>query len=54
MPHVLAVPVGTTVEMPNSDRVFHNVFSYHDGKRFDLGLYPVGTAQDRRPSTSRA
>ena len=31
--------------MPNSDRVFHNVFSFHDGKRFDLGLYPVGTRQ---------
>ena len=31
--------------MPNSDRVFHNVFSFHDGKRFDLGLYPVGTAK---------
>ena len=35
--------MGTTVEMPNSDRVFHNVFSYHNGKRFDLGLYPAGT-----------
>ena len=42
-PHVLAVRVGTTVELPNNDRVFHNVFSFHDGKRFDLGLYPVGT-----------
>ena len=44
-PHVLAVRTGTQVEMPNSDRVFHNVFSFHDGKRFDLGLYPVGTAK---------
>jgi plastocyanin len=44
-PRVLAVSVGTQVEMPNSDRVFHNVFSFHDGKRFDLGLYPVGTAK---------
>lgn len=44
-PRVLAVTVGTQVEMPNSDRVFHNVFSFHDGKRFDLGLYPVGTAK---------
>ena len=44
-PRVLAVSVGTKVEMPNSDRVFHNVFSFHDGKRFDLGLYPVGTAK---------
>jgi plastocyanin len=45
VPHVLAVPVGTVVEMPNSDRVFHNVFSFHDGKVFDLGLYPVGTSK---------
>ena len=44
-PRVLAISVGTQVEMPNSDRVFHNVFSFHDGKRFDLGLYPVGTAK---------
>jgi plastocyanin len=42
-PRLLVVPVGTTVAMPNSDRVFHNVFSYHNGKRFDLGLYPAGT-----------
>jgi len=42
-PHVLAVQVGTTVDLPNNDRVFHNVFSFHDVKKFDLGLYPVGT-----------
>jgi plastocyanin len=41
-PHVLAVRVGASVDFPNSDRVFHNVFSFRDGKRFDLGLYPVG------------
>jgi plastocyanin len=44
-PHVLAVRVGTKVLLPNNDRVFHNVFSFHNGKRFDLGLYPVGTAK---------
>src|SRR4030095_15496268 len=42
-PRVLAVRVGTSVEFPNNDRVFHNVFSFKDGKRFDLGMYPVGT-----------
>jgi plastocyanin len=55
-PHVLAVRTGTEVEMPNSDRVFHNVFSFHDGKRFDLGLYPVGTSRAvtfERPGLSR-
>jgi plastocyanin len=41
-PHVLVVRVGTTVQFPNNDRVFHNVFSFRDGKRFDLGMYPVG------------
>lgn len=44
-PRVLAVQVGSTVEFPNHDRVFHNVFSFHDGKRFDLGLYPTGTVR---------
>jgi len=55
-PHVLAVRVGTTVDLPNNDRVFHNVFSFHDGKRFDLGLYPVGTSRQVRfdkPGVSR-
>ena len=42
-PRVLAVQVGSVVEFPNHDRVFHNVFSFHDGKKFDLGLYPTGT-----------
>ena len=44
-PHVLVVQVGTRVKFPNDDRVFHNVFSFHDGKRFDLGLYPVGAVK---------
>jgi plastocyanin len=55
-PHVLAVPVGATVAFPNNDRVFHNVFSFRDGKRFDLGLYPVGTVkriQFDKPGLSR-
>jgi plastocyanin len=41
-PQVLAVRVGTTVDFPNNDRVFHNVFSFRAGKVFDLGVYPVG------------
>ncbi|MEZ5288171.1 MAG: plastocyanin/azurin family copper-binding protein [Vicinamibacterales bacterium] len=55
-PRLLVVPVGTTVEMPNSDRVFHNVFSFRDGKVFDLGLYPVGQSRSvtfDRPGVSR-
>ena len=42
-PRVLVVRVGTAVDFPNNDRVFHNVFSFRDGRRFDLGTYPVGT-----------
>jgi plastocyanin len=42
IPHVMAVQIGTRVLFPNHDTVFHNVFSYREGKRFDLGLYPVG------------
>lgn len=45
MPHVLAVRVGTTVEFPNNDKVFHNVFSFRDGKKFDLGMYPKGASR---------
>lgn len=55
-PHVLVVQVGTHVRFPNQDRVFHNVFSFHDGKKFDLGLYPVGVSREvpfDRPGLSR-
>lgn len=38
-PHVLPVEVGTTVEWPNEDDIYHNVFSMSDAKQFDLGLY---------------
>jgi len=44
-PRVLAVQVGTVVKFPNGDRVFHNVFSFHDGQKFDLGIYPVGAVK---------
>ena len=44
-PHVLVVRVGTTVDFPNNDKVFHNVFSFRDGKKFDLGMYPIGTSK---------
>lgn len=44
-PGFLAVSVGQTVDMPNDDRIYHNVFSYSRGNAFDLGLYPGGTAR---------
>ena len=45
-PHLLVVPVGSTVHFPNEDPFFHNVFSLFDGRRFDLGLYEAGTTRD--------
>ena len=43
LPHLLVVPTGTSVEFPNMDPFFHNVFSLFNGKRFDLGLYEAGS-----------
>lgn len=42
-PHVLAVPVGASVDFPNLDPIFHNAFSSYNGQIFDVGLYPPGT-----------
>jgi plastocyanin len=56
VPRVLVVRAGTLVDFPNNDRVFHNVFSFRDGQRFDLGLYPVGARRRvafDRPGLSR-
>ena len=39
---VLSCVVGTTVDFPNQDPIFHNVFSVSPVKRFDLGKYPRG------------
>ena len=45
VPSVLAVGVGYTVEFPNLDPFFHNVFSYSKTKQFDLGRYPKGESE---------
>jgi plastocyanin len=42
VPFVLPVLAGTTVDFPNSDRTYHNVFSFSKTKRFDLGRYARG------------
>jgi plastocyanin len=44
-PHLLVVQAGTSVQFPNQDPFFHNVFSLFNGKRFDLGLYEAGTSK---------
>ena len=38
-PPTLAVMKRTTVDFPNMDTVFHNVFSISNSNPFDLGLY---------------
>jgi plastocyanin len=42
VPHVTAVPVGTTVDFPNHDPRLHNAFSASPAKKFDLGMYDQG------------
>jgi plastocyanin len=47
VPHVLAITVGTTVDFPNSDNTYHNVFSLRS-PRFDLGRYAAGRSKSVR------
>ena len=47
-PHVLPIRVGTTVDFPNFDPIFHNAFSNYNGQLFDVGLYPPGTSRPVR------
>jgi plastocyanin len=44
-PHVVVVPVGSTVRFPNHDPFNHNVFSLSESNTFDLGLYGRGEAK---------
>ena len=45
LPHVTAIEAGTRVEFPNSDDVFHNIFSLSGPRRFNLGRYPPGESR---------
>jgi plastocyanin len=47
-PRVSVVSVGSTVDFPNFDRVFHNVFSLSTPRSFDLGLYRKGKSKSVR------
>ena len=55
-PHVLVVPVGSTVAFPNHDPFNHNVFSLSEENPFDLGLYGRGETRCGavRPCRDRA
>ncbi len=46
LPHLMAVPVGSTIAFPNFDSVFHNVFSSSPLGAFDLGIYKMGEARE--------
>src|SRR5215212_7815860 len=48
LPHVLAVPVGSTVIFPNEDPISHNLFSLSSGNTFDLGLYCRGAGKSEK------
>jgi len=48
LPRLLAVQTGTTVDFPNSDFTFHNVFSLSRARRFDLGRYAAGKSKSVR------
>jgi plastocyanin len=45
VPHVLAIPLGGTVDFPNLDPIYHNAFSNFAGQPFDTALYAPGTSR---------
>ena len=47
-PHILPIEVGSIVDFPNADPIFHNAFSSYNGQIFDVGLYPPGTSRSVR------
>lgn len=56
IPTTVAVMVGETVEFPNNDKVWHNVYSKGGADDFDLGLYPPGKTRSQkfdRPGVAR-
>jgi plastocyanin len=48
VPRVVAITRGSSVDFPNSDPFFHNVFSLSRGANFDLGRFPRGETRGRR------
>src|SRR4051812_10692343 len=45
VPHVLAISLGSTVELPNLDLIFHNAFPNFSAQPFDIGLSPPRTSR---------
>lgn len=56
IPTVVAIMVGGTVEFPNNDKAWHNVYSKGGANDFDLGLYAPGKTRSKKfdkPGVSR-
>ena len=51
LPRVVAVPVGSHVEFPNDDPIYHNVFSLSRARTFNLGRFPRGHSRRQRFDT---
>jgi len=45
LPELTVLVKGATIDFPNEDRVFHNVFSLSEAAKFDLGLYKQGESK---------
>jgi len=45
VPRVVAVTRGSTIDFPNGDPYFHDVFSLSRAASFDLGSYPRGSSR---------
>jgi plastocyanin len=54
LPHVSAVPAGSTITFPNEDPITHNLFSLTPGSAFDLGLYRKGAGRTHKFDTPGA
>lgn len=54
LPHVMAVPAGSTINFPNEDPIAHNLFSLTPGNTFDLGLYRRGPGKTQKFETPGA
>lgn len=48
LPHVTAIPAGSTITFPNEDPISHNLFSLTPGNTFDLGLYRKGPGKTQK------
>jgi plastocyanin len=48
IPTVVAIMVGETVDFPNNDKSWHNVYSKGGANDFDLGLYAPGKIRSKK------